>query len=52
MNNVIALDLGHTAPESECGVLIECVREAIQAFGEHEFALSLVEQEQEERKAA
>lgn len=44
MSNIIHVNFnGHVAPASDGVALIECVKQAIEEFGEANFALSLVE---------
>lgn len=40
------------APASDCDILVDCLREVIENFGRQEFALTLVETNQEPLKKA
>jgi hypothetical protein len=49
MNKVVHVNFsGNIAPESDCVVLVECVKEAIDQFGSDQFVQTLASTEQQE----
>ena len=42
----------NSAPSSDCDILVDCLREVIENFGRQEFALTLIETDQELLKKA